>query len=1149
VKKRGKKMKKMRNFLGFAGLVLAMALSVAFLSLTGCDSGTTAIIGALPGISPTLAIQLTEGVWADGTLASGGEQWFKFTATADTQYIHFDSGTLPVMAVQLYDAAEAPVGETRSLALGPVSQAVTIGYEYYIKTTASTYSGTYKIAFNKVSTPPVITIPVPTTGITALTADTWADGNIDSSDGQWFQFTATAATQFIHFKADTLIMGYVQLYTVSGTTGTTVGGKTLMNILTPSISQAVTTGTTYYIRVTQPTSEYSGTYKIGFTTLPVTPGTTATTLSAADTWADGNIAASGGEQWFQFTATAATQFIHFKPGTLTSVLVHLYDNTGTVEGMASMSDFSGRFISRAVTSGATYYIRVTPPNSGGNYQIGFTASLLPPGTTATTLSAADTWADGNIAASEDEQWFEFTATAATQFIHFKTGTLDYVYVQLYDSTGTAFGSSYASPPISQAVTIGNTYYIKVTLPSSSSASGNYQIAFNTSILPPGTTATTLSAANTWSNGNITTSGDEQWFKFTATAATQFIHFKTGTLTSGIVSLYDSTGTPVGNSYDSTFPVSRSVTSGATYYIRVTTYSTYSGTYQIAFNTSLLPPGTVVTTLSANKLVDGNIASGGEQWFKFTATADTQYIHFAPGTLSTVSVQLYDAAGTVGTSTSLYSSSTSTSRTVTSGNEYYIKVKPPSYGSSSGSYQIGFNTSSTAPSIITLPATPTNLTANAWANGNITTSGGTQWFSFTATAATHYIHFNPGTLTDVNVELYDDAGTAVGTTTNLSGSTPSTSKAVTSGKTYYIKVTLPAYRSGGTYKITFNTTLLPPNTTATTLSAANTWSNGNITTSGGEQWFSFTATAANQYIHFNPGTLNVVYVQLYANTGTAVGTQVSFWGSALSLQRTVTNGNEYYIRVTPPSSGDSSTSGTYKIAFNDSTTPPAITVPTTDITTLTTANTWADGTIDTSGNEQWFKFTAFVTGNQYIHFDPGTLNYVYVQLYTNTGAAVGNRASFSYTLASIYQAVTNGNEYYIRVKPYTSDGSGSGTYKIAFNASSTPPVITVPTTGVTELTANTWTDDTTASGGEQWFKFTATDTTQYIHFNPGTLSGVSVQLYTSDGAAVGNRASLYSSNRSVSQTVTSGSVYYIRVMTTGSGTYKIVFNTSSTAPSL
>jgi hypothetical protein len=284
----------------------------------------------------------------------------------------------------------------------------------------------------------------------------------------------------------------------------------------------------------------------------------------------------------------------------------------------------------------------------------------------------------------------------------------------------------------------------------------------------------------------------------------------------------------------------------------------------------------------------------------------------PGTLTVLSVQVYNSTGTaVGSQTNLSSSTTSTSRSVTSGELYYIKVLP--YSSYSGSYQIIFNTDFIPPGI-----SPAALSADTWANGNIPASGNRQqWFTFTATDATQYIHAYFGTLTDLFVQVYNSTGTAVGSQTNLSSSTTSTSRSVTNGSVYYIKVT--SYSSySGDYQIAFNTDFIPPGISPAALTA-DTWAAGDIPASGnGQQWFTFTATAETQYIHVTFGTLTVLSVQVYNSTGTAVGSQTNLYSSTTSTSRSVTSGELYYIRVTPPSS---SYSGDYQIGFTASSTAP------------------------------------------------------------------------------------------------------------------------------------------------------------------------------------------------------------------------------------
>jgi hypothetical protein len=566
-----------------------------------------------------------------------------------------------------------------------------------------------------------------------------------------------------------------------------------------------------------------------------------------------------------------------------------------------------------------------------------------------------------------------------------------------------------------------------------------------------------------------------------------------------------------------------------------------------------PPTTDVTTLTADTWADGSIAtSSGEQWFSFTATAETQYIHFDPGTLTIVYVRLYDSNGSTvkdmedSYSNTLSAGTLSTSRTLTIGNEYYIEVWPYTTGRS-GTYRIAFGESSTPPPSIDLATiSATTLTADTWANGNIATSSGEQWFTFTATGTPQYIHFEPGGeyigIGSVYVQLYDSDGSTVENRTSISRTSPPASRTVTSGDVYYIKVT--PYSSNGAYEIAFSTSDAPPPvtlpTTGVTTLTANTFSSGNIATTNSEQWFTFTATAETQYIHFEGGTMGNVSVQLYDNTGSKVEGGRTQINDGIPASQTLNIGSVYYIKATPVI-----VTGAYKIGFNTSSTtpPPSVTLPTTNVTTLT-ADTWASGNIATSGGEQWFTFTA-TAETQYIHFEDGTLSNVYVQLYDSNGSRVGTRSNlYANAYFSTSRTLTIGNVYYIKVTPYSS----YGTYRIGFNATSGSPSVTLPTADVTTLTANTWANGSISVNGVQWFKFTATDATQYIHFAPGSMDNVNVQLYDSNGKGVEGGANLHSDNLSISRTLTVGSVYYIKVRYGGyGGTYRIAFNASSTQP--
>jgi len=269
-----------------------------------------------------------------------------------------------------------------------------------------------------------------------------------------------------------------------------------------------------------------------------------------------------------------------------------------------------------------------------------------------------------------------------------------------------------------------------------------------------------------------------------------------------------------------------------------------------------------TMLTANTWTDGNIPTDGQQWFKFTATASTQFIHVSFGSLKDLAVRVYDSSGDwvggklYGKSNRYNKYNESLSITVTIGQEYYIRVDPVEYGTSSykhgdppGWLDIGWRYSGSGTYRISFSATPwpsdaiiTPLTVNIWTDGDIPTLPTVQWFKFTATASTQFIHVSFGTLDSLRVQIYDSSGADIRDENNYSFSknyNTSLSVTTTLGQEYYIMVCpnqsyyngYPSYYSG-TYKIGFNATINPPGTTITQL-YFNTFADGNLPTSSDE----------------------------------------------------------------------------------------------------------------------------------------------------------------------------------------------------------------------------------------------------------------------------------------------------------------------------
>jgi hypothetical protein len=146
----------------------------------------------------------------------------------------------------------------------------------------------------------------------------------------------------------------------------------------------VSPGEDYFIKVYASGSGSIGTYRIGFTKSVMQPGTRTPLI--INEFSDGNIAASNEAQWFKFTATASSHYIHYAPGTISYAVVQLYDSSGnTIDSAATMSGITSSII-RTTTIGQEYHIQVFPSTGLGSFKIGFSTSSAALGTSWTSIS-------------------------------------------------------------------------------------------------------------------------------------------------------------------------------------------------------------------------------------------------------------------------------------------------------------------------------------------------------------------------------------------------------------------------------------------------------------------------------------------------------------------------------------------------------------------------------------------------------------------------------------------------------------------------------------------------------------------------------------------------------------------------------------------
>ncbi|MDR2576392.1 MAG: hypothetical protein LBC52_08135 [Treponema sp.] len=672
-----------------------------------------------------------------------------------------------------------------------------------------------------------------------------------------------------------------------------------------------------------------------------------------DAWAEGNIPASNGEQWFKFTIQSAyyPSCIHIDFGTLTDLNIQMYKSDGSTQDVPK--NYSGDININKwydLTSWETYYLKVTPNTGGGTYLITFnstdTAPVLPEKfpSDATVLSE-NTWADGNIPAENGEQWFKFTATASVQYIHFVFNTLQSIDIQLFSGKGYKFGSrtnvnglrEYVKNTPREDLTVGQEYYIQV-LPAYSPDSGTYRIAFNASETEPVITVTLPSnaarlAVGSWTDANMPESMEDQWFRFTATDAAHYLHFNIADslylLSLGIYfQLYDSVGNAIGN-----YPTSPwNLITGQEYYLKILTFIG-SGQFQIAVTaSSTKPPIPVPLPTDAINLTAGiwsTDISTGEQWFKFAATAADQYLHFDFGAINNAGIQVYDSGGIIVGTPSYMAKTDSvkyTSRTLTPGQEYYIKVT--AYNNGYGTYQTAFNDSPSTPTTAILPANAALLIPDNW----IIITANPQWFKFTAGEGINgdnplnILHVREANTATGHLvaQLYEGNGEKRDSQRVIDRNSASWSQAqLVPGQEYYLKLWGDSGR--GSYKIAYSNKSFLPITPVIQLQW-DTWVNGNVDEYG-EQWFRFRANSQQyQYIHIIFGTLVDLRVQVYDISDTRItvpgGSEILSSGlnhdDLKSINPTLYEGNEYYIKITPYSAHSTSLpGGTFQIKYNRS----------------------------------------------------------------------------------------------------------------------------------------------------------------------------------------------------------------------------------------
>ena len=812
---------------------------------------------------------------------------------------------------------------------------------------------------------------------------------------------------------------------------------------------------------------------------------------------------------------------------------------------------------------------------------------------------ADKWSVGFIADSNDTIRYTINASASTVyrlwFNNRSTGdgtkTLATAFSVTYE--GNAAGSS----TMSGVITVTSSGTVVITVRPSTTGfynTGSFTIAYTVgssstspaypSFAPPAPIAL---EENTWEDGVIVNSSDYIWYSINVTALQTYNLWwndsfqGNSTMTADIaVNGFYSDGTSItglNNNIDSGWTTAQPFIPNSTgkIFIRVSILpnagnSQRSGTFGLVYSTETTRPSFIKTDdaipLTLGEWTEGVIDSTNNViWYSVTAeSAATHYFWWNDAMQG-------NGNATVDVSVSAFRSNdasvfnqdhgwtTMRTASMTNGEIIYLRVAPKKQGET-GSFNLIYTTASTRPWLV--PNNAITLIKDEWMNDEIITgSNSEKWYSFDADADAQYRiwwddgHQSSNTKTlDVRVLAYYNDGTQIFSQDN-GWSTAQNFSPTTTGK-IFISVVPWTTGNSGTFGIVYtkNETTRPslnnlPQTSTTII--LNQWVEGEITASTSVIWYSFTSSSSGNHFFWwndsnqgnNSKTLDIS-VSVFRDTEAAPFHNVdSGWYS--SQQLSLTLNETIYIRVMPKVAGGT---GSFSLVCTATNTRPFITPAG---TTPLTENQWIDGSITSgTGGETWYTFTAEAGTPYYIWWNDSeqgnnfkNLN-VSVSAFSSDGTILLQNTNSGWTTS---QSITPSAEgtVYIRV---SASSVATGTFGIVYSTDNTRPVPPLP--AMTLLTEEQWTTGNIALNGEQWFSFTATAATQYIHFIWGSLNDVNIQLYSSDLSITGTQSNLYLNTRNANRSLTVGQTYYIRVWpyySSGYGDFLITFNASTTAP--
>ena len=500
--------------------------------------------------------------------------------------------------------------------------------------------------------------------------------------------------------------------------------------------------------------------------------------------------------------------------------------------------------------------------------------------------------------------------------------------------------------------------------------------------------------SSWVNGCICCPGAEVWYRFTANVsnASEYIIYSSGSL-DVVAYLYDSNGNYITQGDDEAgfpnFSITRQLTYGATYYVKVKAYGSNTGNYNIrvGYTTQSSSGGGSGNSGNSNSDYSNDQSSaiqltlnswrsdeiccpGADMWYKFTPSTNAYYTIYSSGSLDTVGY-LYDA----NSSQINYNDDAGSGlnfkmvQRLTANQTYYIKVK--AYGSNTGYFSVIVSNRVSVESV-TIDQSYINLNKGKTANLTAT---------ITPSYATNKtLRWESSDTSVVTVEPIDSITCRI-TAVDRGSATVCAFAQDGSGKSSCCEVTVNVSATVTSVSVTPATKSMCVGNTAYLTATV------------------YPTNAVNKSVTWCSSNPEIVSVDYYSgritanSVGTAVITATTVYGGFTDTCVVNVKGYE--------NSNDQSTA----IELN--------------------LNSWQSGEICCPGAETWYKFIPSTTA-YYTIYSSGSLD-TFGYLYASNGTEIDHDDDQGPGLNfKMVQPLTANQTYYIKVKAY---GSNTGYFSV------------------------------------------------------------------------------------------------------------------------